>query len=57
MGEDILYRGLTPQKRWNVYGDVELITLYDAGFDEYIACIFTDEIRLAQASRVLHSIW
>ena len=49
IGEVILCRGLTPQKRWNVHGDVELITLHDAGFDEHVACLFTDEIRLAQA--------
>ena len=41
--------GLTPPKRWNVHGDVELITLHDAGFDEHFACLFTDEIRLVQA--------
>lgn len=49
IGEGILCCGLTPQKRWNVHGDVELITLHDAGFDEHVACLFTDEIRLAQA--------
>ncbi len=47
--EDVLYRGLFPQKRWDEHGNVQQVTLRDGGFDEQVACLFSSKIRLAQA--------
>lgn len=47
--EDVLYRGLFLQKRWDKHGKVEHITLRNAGFDEQVACLFSCKIGLAQA--------
>jgi uncharacterized protein YejL (UPF0352 family) len=47
--EDILYRGLFPQKRWNGHGNVHEVTLYDAGLNEQVAHLFSNRIKLDQA--------
>jgi len=47
--EGILNRGLFPQKRWNDHGNVQKVTLRDAGLDEQVACLFFSKIKLEQA--------
>lgn len=46
--EDVLYRGIFLQKRWDKHGNVQQVTLRDCGFDEQVACLFLSKIRLAQ---------
>jgi hypothetical protein len=46
--QDILFRGLLPQKRWDDRGKVHEITLYDAGFDKQITGLFSSQSKLEQ---------
>lgn len=46
--EDILFCGLFPQKRWNDHGNVQEVTLRDAGLNGQIACLFSSKVTLAQ---------
>ena len=47
--ESILYRGVSPQKRWNTHGNVQEISLLDAGLDKRVACLFSSNARLERA--------
>ncbi|KAH6670180.1 hypothetical protein B0J14DRAFT_114015 [Halenospora varia] len=46
--QDILFRGLLLQKRWDDRGKVHEITLRDAGFKEQITCLFSSQSELEQ---------
>ena len=47
--EDILFRGLFPQKRWNDHGNVHEVTLHDGGLNEQVVSLFSSQIKLEQA--------
>ncbi|RDL31542.1 Uncharacterized protein BP5553_09751 [Venustampulla echinocandica] len=46
--QDVLFRGLLPQKRWDGCGNVREITPRDAGFDEQTTSIFSSQTVLEQ---------
>jgi len=49
--QDILFRGLLPQKRWDDRGNVHEVRLRDAGFNEQIVCLFSNRSELEQTIR------
>jgi len=46
--QDILFRGLLPQKRWDDRGNVHEVRLRDAGFNRQIVCLFSNRSGLEQ---------
>ena len=47
--EQILLRGLSPQKRWDVNGEMQEVTLSEAGINEQFVRLFSSRMELEQA--------